>query len=247
MALTSIGSIQACRVSVNTYRPEDKQNYTLLMKELRTALKREEKQLGKRLYSSVATGAAPDFLEHTEMKKVQRSVDSVNLMSYDYYEPSSDHITGHHAPLFTDPKDPKAVSADASVKAYLKAGVPAKKIALGVPFYGHAWSEVDAMNHGLFEPGKEAHVAANYKDIVHTLLPGGYARFWDEASSAPYLYNAATKTFVSYEDVQSVTLKSAYVIKNHLGGIMFWEYSGDSEGALLDAIHKGLRGNSDVH
>ena len=229
----------------NMHRPEDKKNYTALLKELRAALNRKQQELGRHLYSSVATGAAPDFLEHTEMKKVQRYVDSVNLMSYDYYEPTSDRMTGHHAALYTDPKDPKAVSADASVKAYRKAGVPAKKIVLGVPFYGHAWSDVDAANHGLFEAGKEAHVKADYKDIVHTLLPGGYIRYWDDAASAPYLYNAANKTFVSYEDVQSVTLKSEYVLRNHLGGIMFWEYSGDSDGALLQAIRKGLTGNSD--
>ena len=231
----------------NRNRPEDKKNYTALLKELRAALNRKQKDLGRHLYSSVATGAAPNFLEHTEMKKVQRYVDSVNLMSYDYYEPTSDRMTGHHAALYTDPKDPKAVSADASVKAYLNAGVPAMKIVLGVPFYGHAWSEVDATNHGLFEAGKEARVKADYKDIVHTLLPGGYIRYWDDSASAPYLYNATNKTFVSYEDVQSVTLKSEYVLKNYLGGIMFWEYSGDSDGALLQAISKGLAGSSNVH
>ena len=54
-------------------------------------------------------------------------------MGYDYYEEdSSDAITGNHAPLFTDPADPKKVSEADSVAAFEKAGVPGNKIVLGV-------------------------------------------------------------------------------------------------------------------
>jgi chitinase len=47
--------------------------------------------------------------------------------------------------------------------------------------------------------------------------------------------------FISYEDEQSVGLKGSYVKERGLAGIMFWEYSGDSEGKLLDAINRALR------
>ena len=77
-----------------------------------------------------------DYIAHTEMAKVARSVDTVNLMSYDYYEPGSDAKTGNHAPLFTDPADPKKDSADTSVHDFEAAGVPAAKIVLGVPLQG---------------------------------------------------------------------------------------------------------------
>ncbi len=224
----------------NINRPQDKQHYTAFLKELRHRLNQEQRKLGRPLFSSVATGANRNFLDHTEMNKVQRYVNTVNLMCYDYYEPSSDRITGNHAPLFTDPHDPKTVSVDASVKAYLQAGVPAKKIVLGVPFYGHAWNDVNDIDHGLFQPGGEAHIEADYKDIVQSLLPNGYIRYWDSAASVPYLYNPSTHTFVSYEDVQSVTLKCSYVVKHKLGGIMFWDYSGDPDGVLLKAIHTSL-------
>ena len=42
-------------------------------------------------------------------------------MAYDNYEPDSDSITGHHAPLYTNPSDPKKTSADRSVQEYEKA------------------------------------------------------------------------------------------------------------------------------
>jgi chitinase len=138
----------------NTFRPEDKHNYTLLFEELRKRFDREEKRLHRHLFLSTATGALPDFLEHTEMGLVQKYVDTVNLMAYDYYEPDGDSITGHHAPLFTNPADPKKISADRSVRDYEQAGVPPEKIVLGVPFYGHPWGEVDDLDHGLFRPGK---------------------------------------------------------------------------------------------
>lgn len=224
----------------NRFRPEDRENYTLLLKELRNRFDREEKRLGRHLVTSIATGASTEFLEHTQMAKVQRYVDSVNLMSYDYYEAGWDKTTGHHAPLFTNPADPKKISADRSVKEYELAGVPARKLVLGVPFYGKSWAAVPAQNHGLFEPGKvNPNTYLPYSSLA-SLLGSGYVRYWDAESSAPYLYNDATGVFVSYEDPESVALKAKYVLDHNLGGVMFWEYSGDPSGALLDAIDIGL-------
>ena len=207
----------------NVFRPEDKQNYTALLKELRHAFNREGKRLHRRLYSSVATGANADFAAHTELGKVAHQVDSVNLMCYDYYEPTDDKIAGHHAPLFTNPADPKHISADASVKMYLAAGVPAAKIVLGVPFYGHAWTATSDTGHGLYQPAAGSNIPANFHDVAASLtVAAGYTRYWDSVASAPYLYNSATRVFVSYDDPESLTLKAAYVRKHKLGGVMFW-------------------------
>ena len=51
-----------------------------------------------------------------------------------------------------------------------------------------------------------------------------------------------TRSFVSYDDPRSIELKSAYARERGLGGIMFWELSQDTRGALLDAAHRGLTG-----
>jgi chitinase len=229
------------------FRPEDKQNYTLLLKELRLRFDQLEKKLHRRLYVTIATGASSEFLAHTEMDKVQKYVDTVNLMAYDYYEPDSDAVTGHHAPLFTNPSDPKKISADNSVQEYERAGVPAAKIVLGVPFYGHEWGEVPDINHGLFQPGKEIpHAYAQYGDGPEAMLKNGFIRYWDPVASAPYLYNPEKKIFVSYEDPESLALKCRYVLDRKLRGIMFWDYEGDSTGALLNAVNAGLNKNPDA-
>jgi len=225
----------------NEFRPEDKQNYTLLLAELRKQFNREAKKLHRRLFLTIATGASSQFLEHTEMGNAQKYVDTVNLMAYDYYEPGSDPITGNHAPLFTDPADPKKVSADKSVREYEQAGVPAAKIVLGVPFYGHVWGQVEDTNHGLFQPGKPVPNAyADYTNISTGMLNTGFTRYWDAAASAPYLYSAAQKIFISYEDPESLALKCRYVLDHRLAGIMFWEYNSDPSGKLLDTIDTSL-------
>jgi chitinase len=224
------------------FRSVDKQNFTLLLKELRARFTAETAKTHRRLYLTFAAGASDEFLANTEMEKAQQYVDTVNLMAYDYYEASSDQMTGNHAPLFTNPGDPKKISADDSVKAFEKAGVPADKIILGMPFYGRMWGQVPATNHGLFQPGKQVPNAyAPYSVIVSSMLDHGYARFWDEKASVPYLYNAEKQVFVSYEDPQSIAAKCEYVVAHHLGGVMFWEYSNDPSGALLHAIDESLQ------
>ena len=50
------------------------------------------------------------------------------------------------------------------------------------------------------------------------------------------LWNAATRTFISYEDPESIGKKAAYARNKKLGGVMFWELSQDRNDELLDAI-----------
>jgi chitinase len=231
----------------NRFRAGDKENFTLLMKDLRARFDHESDKSGRKLYLTIAAGAFDEFIEHTEMNEVQRYVDTVNLMTYDFYEAGSDATTGHHAALYANSADPKKASADAAVRAFEKAGVPAEKILLGVPFYGRMWGEVANRNHGLFQPGKPVpNSYAPYSLIATTMVNGGFTRYWDSASSVPYLYNSEKHIFVSYEDTESLAAKCRYILGGKLGGVMFWEYSGDSSGELLDTINKALHVQTSV-
>ncbi len=229
------------------FRAEDRQNYTLLLKELRIRFDKLEKRLHRPLAITVATGASSEFLAHTEMDKVQKYVDTINLMAYDYYEPESDAITGNHAPLHTNPDDPKKVSDENSVREYEQAGVHPWQIVLGVPFYGHSWGQVPAENHGLFQPGKQiANGYAQYGGSPDALLKNGFTRYWDPAADVPYLYNAEKQIFISYDDPESLALKCEYVLKHRLRGVMFWDYESDPSGVLLDSVNEGLGRHSET-
>ena len=244
--------------SGHPFRAEDKQNFTLLLKELRQRFDQEANQqtnqqtnqetnqetrkTHRRLYLTIAAGASDEYLAHTDMAEVQRYVDTVNVMAYDLYEPGSDAITGHHAPLFTTPADPKKISGNAVIHAFEQVGVPASKLVLGIPFYGHIWGQVADTNHGLFQPGKPLpNGYAPYGVIAATMLNHGFTRYWDPVASAPYLYNPQQRTFVSYDDPESIAAKCQYVLKHKLAGVMFWEYSNDPSGTLLKAIDESLR------
>jgi len=229
----------------NHFRAVDKTNYTLLLAEIRKRFNREERKLQQPLVLTIAAGAGDHFLDHTEMRRVARVVDTVNLMAYDYYVPGSEPITGNHAPLYTDPQDPSHVSADASVRHFEQAGVPPRKIVLGVPFYGHVWGHVPPANHGLFQPGLPFPGAfAPYGNIAGSMLGHGFTRYWDASASVPYLYNAEKEEFVSYEDPDSLALKCAYVQRMNLAGVMFWELSSDPSGVLLDTIDRAFYGKT---
>ena len=58
----------------NTFRPEDKQTYTLLLKELRHRFDTIAGTLHHPLYLTIAAGASKEFLEHTEMSQVANYV-----------------------------------------------------------------------------------------------------------------------------------------------------------------------------
>ncbi len=225
----------------NKYRPEDTRNFTLLLKDLRQRFDREQEATGRRLILTIAAGASEEYLGHTEMKNVQRYVDAVNLMTYDYARPSTDALTGFNAPLRADPAAPRQESVDASVLAFEQAGVPAGKILIGIPFYSHVWQQVPDRNHGLFQPGKPAsNDFAPFGTIRLNMLGQGYVRYWDQAASVPYLYSAEKQQFVSYDDAESIAAKCNYAVSSKLGGVMFWEYLDDPSGELLEAIDHAL-------
>jgi chitinase len=232
------------------FRQEDKENFTALLKELRARFDRETKQTHKRFYLTIAAGASQEYLAHTEMNKVQKYVDSVNLMTYDFVNPGSDPATGHNAPLYTNPAAPVQESSNDAVLAFQKAGVRAAKLYLGIPFYGRVWSEVADRDHGLFQPGKQAPNSwASYQVVAQTMFdagkPGnGFVRYWDAKASAPWLYNAEKHLFVTYDDSESITAKCNYAKAHRLGGVMFWEYASDPSGTLLGAVDKALHGEA---
>ena len=84
----------------------------------------------------------------------------------------------------------------------------------------------------------------SYHQIVPCLHNGAYQQCWDEAAQAPYLWNPEEATFISYENARSMAAKVRYLKEKGLGGVMFWEYSDDYQGELLDALDRTLVGVS---
>jgi chitinase len=234
-------------------RAADKANYTLLLQELRRQLDIEGALDGKRYLLSIAAPAGADKIANLELFKIGQTVDWINVMTYDYHG-GWENVTNHHAPLWHNPQDPSSAAlgynVDASIQAYLHAGVPAPKVVLGIPAYGQSWSGAS----GLFQaasgrgPGSWEAGIFDYKDLVarKTQQPSLYQRIWDAAALAPVLVAPSLNGLVvSYEDEQSLGAKIAYARDNKLGGFLLWELSGDVSSSrpesLVAAMARALR------
>jgi chitinase len=238
----------------NKTRPEDKPNYTLLLAELRRRLDDQGKKDKQTYLLTIAAPAGPKTYANLELDRIHPLLDWVNLMAYDFHGGWSE-LTNFNVPLYAAAADPTAdetvrkyFNADSAVKAYLKAGVPADKIVLGVPFYGRGWGGVKDMNKGLYQkrapplpPGTWEAGVFDYRDLAKNYV-GKFQRHWHDEAKVPWLYDPKSGVMISYDDAESLRLKAEYVNQHQLGGVMFWDLSADDEkGTLVTTLHKTLR------
>ena len=227
-------------------RPEDERNFTLLLKTLRTHLDSLSDVRGRvgedRYLLTIASNDNEAYFEHTEMEKVHRHLDFINIMTYDFFSSGSE-MTGHHTGLYQSAHAgaPTRTSA-AAVERHLAAGIPPKKLTLGVAFYGRSWTGVTPERNGLNQPFEEFAGYQAYETLVREYInQRGFTRHWDESAQAPYLWAPDSTTFVSYEDPASLRHKAKFVREKGLGGIMYWEHSLDYREVLLDVLYEQLR------
>jgi len=236
----------------NVRRPEDKQNFTLLLQALREQLDAAGRADRRKYLLTAAVGNSETYLSNTEIAAVAASLDWLNLMAYDM-NGTWDKRAAHVAPLFRDPAmavpdaNPKNNVADL-VDLYLAAGVPARQIVLGVPFYGYSWKKCPADQHGEYQlcegPGRGSWEdgAIDYSDIESQLVDrNGFTRYRNEAAKVPFLYNPQTGEFVTYEDPESLRAKLRFAKQRKLAGAMFWELTGDRKHVLLNTMARELR------
>ncbi|MFQ5568936.1 MAG: glycoside hydrolase family 18 protein [Rhodothermales bacterium] len=227
----------------NVYRPEDREHFTLLLKTLREHLDaqsaRDGRGEGDRYVLTIATGASATYLHHTELDKTHPYLDFINIMTYDFHGAWTDS-TGHHANLYPS-GHPWLPSAEEAVAGHLKAGVPAHKIVLGVPFYGRGWTDVKDENHGLHQPYSGTARSYSFESLqARYINKNGYVRYWDDAAKAPYLWQPDSAIFITYDDEVSLQQKAAFAKENGLGGVMYWEHHNDPGQILLSALYEQL-------
>ncbi|QHT71965.1 glycoside hydrolase family 18 protein [Rhodocytophaga rosea] len=223
----------------NVYRPEDKQNFTLMFKSLREELDLLEKQEGKKKLLTTAVAGFAQFLDHTEMNKASQYLDYVNLMTYDLF---SGDTAVHHAGLYASRLYKSTRYSDHAVQAFMKAGVPASKLVLGIPFYGRSFKLQAEIQQGIGQKRISQSYLDGYTLIKDSLVnKNGFKSYRDDAAKVPYLVNATTKEVISYEDEISVREKCKYVKDKKIAGVMFWEYTSDPKGYLLNEIHQALQ------
>jgi chitinase len=227
------------------HRDEDKQHFTALLRAIRVRFDGLAKQLHRapdNPYLLTVALADGEFVSHVALDEIHPYLDWINLMTYDFHN-SLTKTTGHHAAFSrskTSVNDERSV--EHAVDQFLTAGVPAAKLVVGVPFYGRAFTDVTAQNNGLDQPYGHYDSEYPWSKLVSDFIDrNGYKRYWDNAAKAPYLWNAEKRTFVTYDDPQSLKIKAEFVRKKKLGGMMYWEQSHDPNGELVGVLSNALK------
>jgi chitinase len=199
---------------------------------------------------TIAAPAGPDKYARLELNKIHKYLNWINLLTYDFHG-TWESRTNFLAPLYDSPSDPDLAlgfNVNRVVSDYVHAGVPPKKLVLGIPFYGRGWAGVPDINHGLYQsstgPAAGTYEAGveDYKVLKN--LEATYGKYWDSASQAFWIYSPQTGIFWTYDNPLSVANKGYYITDKFggLGGGMFWELSGDdAQGSLITALYSSTR------
>jgi len=227
-------------LTTNMKRPEDKQNFTLLLQKIREKLDELGELNDKHYLLTIAGGAESAYLNNIEITKLSEYLDYATIMTYDLHG-IWDTYTDLHAPLYIndDPSPQYKASVDSAVNYWINASFPSDKLIVGIPFYGYLYSSVNNLNSGLYQTYAGGN-SISYQSIVENYFnKPGFIRYFHPQSLVPWLFNGSI--FISYEDPQSISLKTDYIKSKNLGGSMIWELGQDPNGVLLNTLYNGIK------
>jgi len=197
--------------------PLDKPNFTAFMQLLR-------QKLGPDKILSMAAGGTEKCAQNLQLPQLMEVMDFINLMTYDMCPWDS---VNHHTALFTSEVGNSSCHDIAAL--YEQAGVPRDRITIGAGFYARIYKDVDGIGKVANEiPG---FIAGGYAGIFDKVAQDDIK--YDEKAEAPYVYDAKSREFITFDNPRSLAAKMEYVRKTGLAGVMFWEYYCDDENSIL--------------
>jgi len=232
----------------------DKRNFTLLLQEFRSQLDALGKANHTHYLLSIFAPAGSQNYTNIELAKVATQLDFFNLQGYDL-NGSWENVTNDAASLFDSRQDPnfgQGLYVDAVVSAYLRTGVPARQLVLGVPLYGYGWTGVPDVNNGLYQTSTSPALSPAGDTLetpgVATFLTlgslTGFQPHYDAKRIAHWIYDPSTLTFWTYDDPFIAWAKSVYVdsrVPGGLGGAVIWAFKDDdTNGTMVKTLALGL-------
>ncbi|OQV18700.1 putative Acidic mammalian chitinase [Hypsibius exemplaris] len=212
----------------------------LLLQELREKFVEESaasKQSRLALVINVGNAAKTSRLDP---QLLTGTADIIQVRSFDYHTPASEPtVTGHNSPLYRPSgpasNSPFTGSIENTFHDWEILGIPRQKLVLTIPLYGQAWRLISPLR---YDPGApavgEASMRGRYWDVAGKLafhdicerLPSeNLTRVFDSDAMAPYAHDNISRTWVSYDDLESVRIKARWLLEGNYGGVVFWELS----------------------
>jgi chitinase len=250
----------------------DTKNFTALLAEFHTQLGAVTATTGKHYVMSFDGPAGAQNYVNIDLKKAAEQVDFITIDGYNYAG-SWQTQTNDASPLFDSKQDPlygQDLDIDATVDAYLAAGVPPYKYTMGLPLYGAGWTGVPNKNHGLYQnstgpspvlwangTGPCPDLSGNTAGCDTLLTPGlatystlsnltanGYTSYYDPKRVAVSLYDPTAGTFYTFDDPSVALLKMLYIevkVPGGLGGAYVWALKDDdASGTMVKTMAAGL-------
>ncbi|KAI0600742.1 glycoside hydrolase family 18 protein [Biscogniauxia sp. FL1348] len=213
-------------------RPEDKENFVLLLKEMQAAFK-------GRYGISVTLPSSYWYLQHFDVAGMEPYVSWFNLMSYDLHGvwDSSNRNTGPYVRPHTNLTE----IAD-SLSLLWRAGVSAGNVVMGLGFYGRSFTLTDpscADPWCTFREGGKAGECTNAigilsaAEISRIIDSGDITVQQDEEAVVKWIHWDADQ-WVSFDDEETFVAKSTFAKDMGLSGTMVW------------AVDQGLVGKTNL-
>lgn len=241
--------------------PDDFANFIEFLKECSAAFKTATPSL-LLTYASpaiVPSGVPETYKDNPDsyfqwLAECSAYLDRFNIMAYDYHGPfDNPMLTGVNAPLNQDTNPNSLLFIEETLQNYLKNGVPASKIVLGMPTYGHSYSGVSTLTEKDTSPGKPFTSAGSpgpstgtpgflaYFEIADMIALNQLTFEADSTTSTAEAYNLTTTEWVSFDTPDTIALKVTLAQKHSLLGGMFWAVDDDEYqwGSKYPNIRKG--------
>jgi chitinase len=233
----------------NEFSEDDGKNYALLIGELRTALDKQFPSARKRI--TTAAGADVAKLERADIPGlIAAGLDSVFLMTYDYFGTGWAEAIAHHTNLHSSPIGPYSI--EAAVDYLVNQGVSPDKLNIGYANYGRAAAKADLHTReydrqgnalGSYENGSPEFYDTlnNYLDLEQGTAQGknGFTLMTDTGADADILFNEQTGHYISTDTPRTVKAKGEYALQKGLGGVFSWSADQDN-GLLANAAREGM-------
>jgi chitinase len=176
----------------------------------------------------MAAAANPPTLKWLSNELLLETMDWVNVMTYDMAGEWTAYA-GHHSPLFASSKQPGTPrSTELSMKYLVDRGMPAHRLAVGLPLYGKGFAVNEpyaSTKNG--KGGSRVPHGGNYSNIARLLQEQGWTRRWDDETKNPWAIAPDGSAVIGYDDAESLAVKTKWAIHQGFRGVFFWQIGGD--------------------
>ncbi|CAI9098933.1 OLC1v1035672C1 [Oldenlandia corymbosa var. corymbosa] len=218
--------------------PKEMNDLGTLFDEWRAEIVKESRQTRRPqlLLSAAVYFSATFFLSDTvrtyPVASINKNLDWVNAMCYDYHGSWEPKITGAQSALF----DPKSnISTSYGLRSWIKAGIWRNKLVMGLPLYGRTWTLADPNVSGVGAPAVGLGPAGSTGDAgillfyeVEEFNRKNNAKIgFDLATMSTY--SVAGTSWIGYDDARSTTARIDFAQGLGIRGYFFWAMSYDDQ------------------